>query len=278
MRVNEWMSTDLVVVRADDPLASAIVQMDRHAVRHLLVVDHERCVGVLSDRDLLEATGWSTKRAQNAAPDEQLVRDLMSASLETASPDDELAEACRRMFERHIGCLPVMDSRGALRGILTERDALRAWQHARRNGGAGDLLDPPLNHVMSRAIVSLDTSTTVRDAYARARKDGVRHLCVTYDGWFVGLVSDRDLRQCVGRGEAEFKRLGDIMVKDVVSLAPTASMGQAVETLLRYRFSAVAVLEARKLEGLVTTSNVLARLALYLDSTGEIDALDATRA
>jgi CBS domain-containing protein len=278
MRVSEWMSTDLVVVRAGDPLEAAIVQMDRHAVRHVLVFDHDRCVGVLSDRDLLEATGWSTLRARHANPDAQIVRDLMSASLETVVADDALSDACRRMFERHIGCLPVVDARGATIGMLTERDAIRAFQHAQRKDAQSALLDPPLSHVMSRDMVALDVATPVREAFARARADGVRHLCVAYDGWFVGLVSDRDLRLCVGRGEADRKKLGDIMVKDVVSLPPSAKLSQAVDTLAMYRFSAIPVLEARKLEGLVTTSNVLARLARYLESSGEVDAADAARA
>lgn len=278
MRVSEWMSTDLVRVRAGDPLDAAIVQMDRHAVRHLLVYDHDRCVGVLSDRDLLEATGWSTLRARHGSPDQQYVRDMMSASLETAVEDETFAEACRRMFERRIGCLPVLNKAGKTIGMVTERDALRVYQHLRRKDGPSTLLDPALTHVMSREIVALDVSILVREAFERARADGVRHLCVSYDGWFVGLVSDRDLRQCVGRGEADRRRLGDIMVKDVVSLAPDAHLSAAVETLSMYRFSAIPVLAARKLEGLVTTSNVMARLARYLESSGEIDAADAVRA
>lgn len=278
MQVSEWMSTDLVRVRASDALDAAIVLMDRHAVRHLLVFDHARCVGVLSDRDLLEATGWSTLRARHASPDQHYVRDMMSASLETAAADDSFADACRRMFERRIGCLPVLDGAGKTIGILTERDALRAYQHLRRKDGPSALLDPTLTHVMSREVVALDVATLVREAFDRARADGVRHLCVSYDGWFVGLVSDRDLRQCVGRGEADRRRLGDIMVTDVVSLAPEANLSAAVDTLAMYRFSAIPVLAARKLEGLVTTANVLARLARYLESSGEVDAADAVRA
>ncbi len=276
MRVGEWMSTDLVRVRASDLVSSAILAMDRHAVRHVLVFDHQRCVGVLSDRDLLEATGWSMERARTSPLGEPSVRDLMSSTLETAAGDDELSGACRRMLERRIGCLPVVTTSGSVLGMLTESDALRAFRHAHRADKPSALLDPPLSHVMSRALVLLDVQTPVLEALERSRREGLRHLCVGYDGWFVGLVSDRDLRQCVGRGEGERRRLGDIMVTEVVSLAPTARLSEAVETLAMYRFSAIPVLEARKLEGLVTTANVLARLALYLDSSAPIDAGDAS--
>lgn len=276
MRVGEWMSTDLVRVRASDRIGNAILAMDRHAVRHVLVFDHERCVGVLSDRDLLEATGWSLQRARSAPLGEPAVRDLMSATLETAAQDDELEGACRRMLERRIGCLPVLDERGQAIGMLTESDALRAFRHAHKSDALSAMLNPPLSHVMSREIELLDVQTPVAQALELARRGGARHLCVGYDGWFVGLVSDRDLRQCVGRGDGERRKLGDIMVTEVVSLAPTASLSQAVETLAIYRFSAIPVIEARKLEGLVTTSNVLARLALYLESAAPIDASDAS--
>ncbi len=276
MRVGEWMSTDLVRVRATDLIGSAILAMDRNAVRHVLVFDHERCVGVLSDRDLLEATGWSLERARAAPLGEACVRDLMSATLETAVEDDELASACRRMLERRIGFLPVMGEHGEVRGVLSESDALRAFRHAAKGDGENALLNPPLAHVMSRELVLLDVQTPVSQALQRARSEGLRHLCVGYDGWFVGLVSDRDLRQCVGRGDAEVRKLGDIMVTEVVSLPRSAKLSQAVETLALYRFSAIPVVEARKLEGLVTTANVLARLARFLESSAPLDASDAS--
>jgi acetoin utilization protein AcuB len=266
MRVSEWMSTDLVKVRASDLLDAAIIAMDRHAVRHVLVYDHERCVGVLSDRDLLEATGWSTLRARHAAPDQQYARDLMSTNLELIGRDEPLSDACWRMFERRIGCLPVVDERERVVGILSERDALRAHQHLRRSVGDDVLLDPTLTHVMSRELVTLDVSTSVREAYARSRELGLRHLFVGAEGWLVGMVSDRDLRQCIGRGDAERRKLGDIMVNDPLSLAPDARLGAAVDLLVEYRFSSVPVLEARKLVGLVTIANVLARLARFLES------------
>jgi CBS domain-containing protein len=56
------------------------------------------------------------------------------------------------------------------------------------------------------------------------------------------------------------------MVNDPLSLAPDARLGAAVDLLVEYRFSSVPVLEARKLVGLVTIANVLARLARFLES------------
>jgi len=278
MRVAELMSTDLVVVRPEETLEGAIVLMDRHAIHHLLIVDHGRCVGVLSDRDLLETTGWSTRRARELPADSSIVRDVMSASLETTTPDDDVASACLSLVERRVGCLPVLAGDGRLVGILSERDLLRHYQRARREVGHDELLDPPLSRVMSRNPISLDAGHRVREAFDECRRDRVRHLCVTFDGWFVGLVSERDLRQCIGRGEAELRKLGDIMVKDVISLAPDSRLSQAVETMLLYRISAIPVLSARKLEGLVSSSNVLSRLARFLEGDATSSAHDASRA
>lgn len=256
MNVGKLMSRELVVVDVDDTLEHAIARMNEHGIRHLPVIERGRLAGVISDRDLLEATGWHPDRFFESSEGRQkLVRDYMHVPVETAEPNEELETAAGRMHRWKIGCLPVLEN-GKLVGLVSERDVMNAFVRKCRRPGHTATLDPVLAERMVRDFVSLQSDVTAADALELCQERRIRHLAVTYDGWFVGLVSDRDLRLHVGRGEPD-RPLQQIMTTDVIALGPEARLSDAVERMLLHRFGAVAVTEERKLVGLVTTSTVL---------------------
>lgn len=55
-----------------------------------------------------------------------LASDIMSANPETATPEEDLADAAQRMYEERIGALPVVNSEGELIGIVTKVEVLSA--------------------------------------------------------------------------------------------------------------------------------------------------------
>ena len=128
--VSEVMQREVVTLRADDrlDLADDIMRLGR--VRHLPVLEGERLVGILSNRDLLAA---SLSKALDFDPKERRtfmrsvdVREVMTKEVATVGPDLPLIQAARLMIRRQIGCLPVVGDKGTLIGLLTETDLLRA--------------------------------------------------------------------------------------------------------------------------------------------------------
>jgi acetoin utilization protein AcuB len=131
--VKEWMSGDPVSVAADASALEALELMQNRGIRHLPVVDGAaQVVGVLSLDDLRAAlpfdvslrTPVSGVAAESAR--EWCVGDLMTHAPVTAREGDPLYEAVERMAERRIGCLPVVDATGRLKGVLSETDLLQA--------------------------------------------------------------------------------------------------------------------------------------------------------
>jgi CBS domain-containing protein len=128
--VSEVMQKEVVTLRAEDrlDLAEDIMRLGR--VRHMPVLEGDRLVGILSNRDLLAA---SLTRALSFEPSHRRafmraidVRETMTKDVVSVGPDTPLAEAARIMVERQIGCLPVVKGEGRLLGLLTETDLLRA--------------------------------------------------------------------------------------------------------------------------------------------------------
>jgi CBS domain-containing protein len=97
--------------------------MREHHVGDVVVVEerHGRRfpVGILSDRDIVVEV-----LAEDLAPEAVDIGDLMSADLLTAREGDALLDAIKRMKERGVRRLPVVDEAGALVGILALEDLI----------------------------------------------------------------------------------------------------------------------------------------------------------
>ncbi len=116
MRVNDIMTKGVKTVPPTLGASLAWELMRHERIRHLIVVDGARVVGVLSDRDTGGRTAMSL-RAQST------VSDLMSAAVVTAAPDDTVRRIANLMRGRTIGCVPVLSGK-RLVGILTTSDLL----------------------------------------------------------------------------------------------------------------------------------------------------------
>ena len=116
----------------------------------------------------------------------QLVRDVMSHPVVTASSGETVAEAAVRMRERHVGSVVVVDGDLPV-GILTERDLVRL---------AARGADPSSDRVvdwMTPDPDSVSSDTDVTAAFTSLAERGYRHIPVVDDKMLVGLVSMRDL-------------------------------------------------------------------------------------
>ncbi len=126
-QLSDIMNRGLITVDKHASLRRARRILDQHRIRHLLVMDGKRLVGIVTDRDLRQAAPSSklplTTSEREEFMDELKVAEVMSRKLITASPDTTVREAARVMVSEKIGCLPVV-SGNQLVGIVTETDLL----------------------------------------------------------------------------------------------------------------------------------------------------------
>lgn len=119
MKVDSWMIKDLVTIGSDAGIRDALMVMKKHSVRHLPVIDNSQFVGLVTLGDL--------KQAILAAMLESLkVSDVMIQSPYTITRETTLEKAARIIYEKNIGCLPVVEE-GRILGIITVNDILKAF-------------------------------------------------------------------------------------------------------------------------------------------------------
>ena len=130
MRARDLMTATLVTVAPETTVVEARALMTRARIRHLLVVENRRLVGVITDRDIRlnlpsPATSLSVWEL-NYLIARVTVAELMTKSVIVIEPDRDVRDAARIMLEHKIGALPVLDG-DRLVGILTETDLVRAF-------------------------------------------------------------------------------------------------------------------------------------------------------
>lgn len=113
----EIMSVPARTITPDATVAEARRRMVRYGHSGLSVVDAGRLVGVITRRDVDKARHHRLAHAP--------VKGFMSRQIVTAAPDMPLSEMERRMIERDVGRLPVVED-GHVVGVVTRGDLLRA--------------------------------------------------------------------------------------------------------------------------------------------------------
>jgi acetoin utilization protein AcuB len=129
--VEQIMSRRVVTVSMDDTLAKAQALFNEFRFHHLLVVERERLVGVISDRDLLKAsspfTGTMNETARDLATLNKPLHQIMNRALITVDRGTSIDYAARLLIDKRISCLPIVTDDGKIEGIVSWRDLLKAY-------------------------------------------------------------------------------------------------------------------------------------------------------
>jgi acetoin utilization protein AcuB len=129
MFVSDWMSRNVYTVALDSPLSEAAKMLREKKIKHLPVVDKKNSVvGVLSDRDIKEympskATTLDVFELHNILLETKVTK-VMKKKVFTARPDLPIEEAAMLMYDKDIGCLPIVED-NRLVGIISDRDLFR---------------------------------------------------------------------------------------------------------------------------------------------------------
>jgi len=117
------------------------------------------------------------------------VREIMTEPPLTCTSETSLAVAARLMGEANYGTLPVIDARGTVVGIVTDRDVCLALARTNRNA-----LNIPVREVMTKKVFSALPDDDVHGAVAIMKRARVRRLPVCdQSGRLKGMLSIEDV-------------------------------------------------------------------------------------
>lgn len=196
MLIRDWMAKNVLTVDENTSLMRATRVMKENSIRRLPVVSHGKLVGIITDRDVKDASPSKTTSLDvhelYYLLSEMKVKDLMTPSPIVIGGHESLEKAAVIMLECKISGIPVIDESGYLIGLLSETDVLRGFIHSTgiKDGAMQyvfDLVDEPgsvtrvvgvLRENNARVISVL---TSFEDAPAGKKRVAIRVLPINPD-------------------------------------------------------------------------------------------------
>lgn len=135
MKIKDWMNTPVQTVKPHDSVAHARSLLERHRINQLPVVTDGTLVGLVTDRDLRNASPSAAEAAAAELgridksmidPAKVRVESVMTEKVISLGPEDSVEDAVRVMRRERFGAIPVVEHNRVV-GILTRSDVLDAF-------------------------------------------------------------------------------------------------------------------------------------------------------
>jgi len=117
--IKDYMKSEVISVPKDAKLVDVAKIMTEMNIGSIIVVDENKPVGIITERDIVKAIGKGKDLNTKA-------EEIMTKSLITIREDSPITGALALMRQFNIRHLPVIDDKGNLKGILSIRDIARA--------------------------------------------------------------------------------------------------------------------------------------------------------
>ena len=128
--VQDWMTRNLLTISPEASVAEALTLCRERRIRHIPILEERRLVGIVSDRDLRDASPALGDPERASALQKIQVGNVMTRDVITADLQDPIENAAQVMYEHKINALPVVDEGSSvaeeLLGIVTSSDVMRA--------------------------------------------------------------------------------------------------------------------------------------------------------
>ncbi|MCA9679024.1 MAG: CBS domain-containing protein [Kofleriaceae bacterium] len=194
-------------------------------------------------------------------PFDSPVSDFMTRELEVVHAEATLAEVARRLDERRISGVPVVDAWNTPLGVISRSDLvhsgrLRAGNH--RGGVALRLPELLAGDVMTKQPVCIAPHAPLVEAAKLMRQHHIHRLCVVDDaGRLIGIITTQDLTAVVRDARVD-RPVSEIMTTPIVSVRAEQPIGVAIERLDKAQVTALVVVDGDLPVGVFTQIEALA--------------------
>ncbi|MCK4840758.1 MAG: CBS domain-containing protein [Methylococcales bacterium] len=117
------------------------------------------------------------------------IADYMTKNIMTVKQNTDALSAIKQLLSHKITCAPVLDSKGTLVGMFSERDCMKVVLDSTYNQG----MSGKVEDFMSKQILSVDAESSIVDLAEKFQDTSLRSYPVFEDKKLVGIVSRTDV-------------------------------------------------------------------------------------
>lgn len=122
-----------------------------------------------------------------------IVEQIMQQEVHTLSPDDKIGTALQLFRDKKIRHVPIVDEKGALVGIVTDRDVKDSTPSILQKELSEEELNKPLSLIMQRNVVTGHPLDFVEDVAAVFYEHNIGCMPIVQGGEIVGIVTETDV-------------------------------------------------------------------------------------
>ncbi len=248
------MQYGVLSIEEEEPIHKAIRMLAEHDISGLPVTKGVRLTGMVSGKDLLALL---YKREYLPG----LVKDYMTSDVICCDVGTPLPVVHQQLSAHAFRRVPIL-SGGRLVGMITRADLVavyrerfrppRAWPDVT---GSNELL---AEDVMRRGLLTIGPDAPLYDAMNLIVRHHVTGLPVVDDGMnLLGIITEKDLLDCVNKPEAVTASVGTYMVRNVIAFDAHASLRRICLCLVERDFHRVPILQGTRLVGIISRSDIL---------------------
>lgn len=276
MKVEEVMSTDLIVGYVPGTVKSALDLLAKHNVSGMPILkkDTKKVVGVLTRTDIFK----------NA--DEEQLALIMSKEVHSVTNDQDIKDAAQLLFEKRIHGLPVVNKKKNLVGIISPKDVLKVLSDKNEreaenyftNIVAPTYQDTPINIAME--IINITNENALPILNDELKLSGIvtdgdlfklSHIRESVSQTNMGMGGDED--QWTWEGIRDIVRLHystsevtlpqipvkEIMITDVVKGFKNTTVSEIANSMLKHDISHIPIVDANdRLIGMISDIDLMA--------------------
>jgi len=253
LRVHDVMSKEVVTISSSTSVFDTAKRMAEAGISCVVVVDGDRVVGILSERDLLRTVAGPMADLRRVA-----VVQVMSSPVQSVSPALSILTASRILEARKIRRLPVMDGK-QLVGIVTQTDITR-----------GLITLIPLrciSDIMTREVATVAIDATVADAASIMATKRISCVVVMRQDEPVGIMTEKDMirRVVTAQRTPSQTRVSEVMSSPITIVPPDYSVLGVCKKMDALHLHRLVVMEAGKVCGIVTQTDIMRAIRAELE-------------
>ncbi|MBA7641760.1 Anaerobic nitric oxide reductase transcription regulator NorR [subsurface metagenome] len=245
LTVGNVMSKDVITICSDETVASAAKIMSENSVSCIVVADNGDVTGILTETDFLKRVAEREKDF-----DRIKVREIMSAPVESISPNLSVPDAVKIMEDKHIKRLPILEKK-RLVGIVTQTDLVRVVTFYGRW--------KDVEEIMSRDVAGIQSKATIVEAAEVMTRRSISCIVVLEGDEVVGVVTERDLLERVvalQKDPGQIK-MEEVMSSPVTTVSPDYSVFSSSRIMEKMGIRRLVITEDKRPCGIISQTDIL---------------------
>ena len=218
LTIDSIMSRDVISLRPDESLKSAIKKMYSHNVSCIVVIYEGKPAGILTERDIINL------QVNNIDFDSVLLQAVMKSPVLAVSEETEIPEAANLMVINGLRRLVVVDEERRVIGIVTQTDIVK-------NLSMDSFVTyKNAEQIMNRKLISVGESDLLAKAVSLMAANRISCILVIAGNKPVGIITEHDITRSLAEGSV-VNNIRDVMKSPVVQAQKDINLYDAAKLM-----------------------------------------------